>query len=63
MNNTPVRTRQDYKTALHKISKLMALEPDLGTPEGGKLDSLVTHVQAYESETPQTPNPYNHCAA
>ncbi|MFM2049633.1 MAG: hypothetical protein RL682_124 [Pseudomonadota bacterium] len=49
MNITPVRTKQDYKAALREISKLMALDPDIGTPSGDKLDVLATLVQAYEA--------------
>jgi HTH-type transcriptional regulator/antitoxin HigA len=50
MNNTAIYANQDYKTALREISKLMALDPELGTSDGDKLDALVTLVQAYESE-------------
>ena len=46
----PVRTEADYKAALKEISALMASDPDLGTPEGDRLDILVTLVQAYEAK-------------
>ena len=44
----PVRTEQDHEAALAEIEGLMAARP--GTPEGDRLDVLVTLVQAYEAE-------------
>ena len=46
----PIRTEQEYKAALREISTLMAFNPDIGTPDGDRLDALVTLVQTYESE-------------
>ncbi|MGJ7582853.1 helix-turn-helix domain-containing protein [Variovorax sp. RHLX14] len=46
----PVRSDADYQAALAKVSALMDLDPDLGTPEGDQLDVLMTLVQAYESK-------------
>ncbi len=48
MDIKPIRSSDDYKAALKKISALMELDPDLGTPKGDRLDILVTLVQAYE---------------
>ena len=45
----PVRTDADCKAALKEISALMDADPDLGTPEGDRLDILATLVQAYEA--------------
>jgi len=48
MDIKPIRTSDDYKATLKEISALMELDPDLDTPEGDRLDILVTLVQAYE---------------
>ena len=56
MNIRPIRTSADYKSTLKEISVLMESDPDLGTPEGDRLDILVTLVQAYEAKhAPMTP--------
>jgi HTH-type transcriptional regulator/antitoxin HigA len=44
----PIRTEQDYDRALAAIEGLMGARP--GTPEGDRLDVLVTLVQSYEAE-------------
>jgi HTH-type transcriptional regulator / antitoxin HigA len=49
MNITPIRTEVDYRNTLREVSRLMALDPDVGTPNGDKLDVLATLVQAYEA--------------
>ncbi len=46
MEIRPVRTKADYRAALKEIEALMAAERD--TPEGERLDVLVTLVEAYE---------------
>ena len=43
----PVRTEADYDAALRDINALMDARP--GTPDGDRLDVLVTLVQAYEA--------------
>ncbi|GGO76757.1 DNA-binding protein [Marinobacterium nitratireducens] len=48
MDIKPIRTDADYRAALKEIETLMMAEP--GTPEGEKLDVLVTLVEAYESK-------------
>lgn len=46
MDIRPIKSQADYHAALKEIESLMAAEPD--TPEGEKLDVLVTLVEAYE---------------
>jgi HTH-type transcriptional regulator/antitoxin HigA len=48
MEIKPVKTKADYKAALKEIESLMAEEGD--TPEGERLDVLVTLVEAYEDK-------------
>ena len=48
MDISPIKTEQDYDTALKRIDKLMDVEID--TPEGDELDVLVTLVEAYEAK-------------
>ena len=47
MDIKPVRTDTDYRATLKEIEALMKAAPD--TPEGEKLDVLVTLVEAYEA--------------
>jgi HTH-type transcriptional regulator/antitoxin HigA len=49
MEIRPIRTEADYKAALKEVSRLMESDPDLGTPDGDRLDILATLVHAYES--------------
>ncbi|KCV31783.1 toxin-antitoxin system, antitoxin component, Xre family [Bordetella bronchiseptica 00-P-2730] len=49
MEIRPVRTEADYKSALKEISRLMESAPELGTPDGDRLDVLATLVQVYEA--------------
>lgn len=46
MEIRPIRTEADYRATLKDIESLMAAEPN--TPEGDRLDVLVTLVEAYE---------------
>ncbi|MBU2514559.1 helix-turn-helix domain-containing protein [bacterium] len=48
MNIKPIRTEADYYTALKEIEFLMMAELD--SPEGEKLDVLVTLVESYEAK-------------
>jgi len=48
MDIRPIKTETDYKAALHEIERLMHAELD--TPEGDRLDILVTLVEAYEAK-------------
>jgi len=47
MEIKPVKTEEDYRAALKEIEKLMNAQPD--TPEGDRLDILVTLVEAFEA--------------
>ena len=49
MDIQPIRTKTDYKNTLKEVSKLVELDPTLGSNDGGRLDILVTMVQAYEA--------------
>lgn len=46
MNIYPIKTEQDYQRALTDIESLMMAEMD--SPEGDRLDVLVTLVEDYE---------------
>ncbi len=46
MEIKPIKTDTDYRVALKEIETLMSAEPN--TPEGEKLDVLVTLIEAYE---------------
>lgn len=46
MDIKPIKTNADYHAALKEVESLMTVEPN--TPEGEKLDILVTLIEAYE---------------
>src|SRR3990172_444025 len=48
MNIRPIKTKADYRASLKEIEALMAAERE--TPEGERLDVLVTLVEAYEKK-------------
>ena len=48
MDIKPIRTDADYRAALIEIESLMMAEPD--TPDGEKLDVMVTLLEAYEAK-------------
>ncbi len=48
MDIKPIKTDADYRAALKEIENLMMAEAD--TPEGEKLDVMVTLVEAYEAK-------------
>ncbi|MGE0007534.1 MAG: type II toxin-antitoxin system HigA family antitoxin [Parvibaculaceae bacterium] len=48
MDITPLKTKRDYRRALSEIEGLMAAK--WGTPEGDRLDVLVTLVEAWEAK-------------
>jgi len=48
MDVKAIRTEDDYREALREIEALM--QAQAGTPEGEKLDVLVTLVEAYEKK-------------
>lgn len=47
MNIRPIRTTEDYQSALKEVERLMSAAAD--TPEGDRLDVLATLVAAYEA--------------
>ena len=55
MDIKPVRTEADYQAVLKEIEKLMESQP--GTPEGDRMDVLVTLVEAYETKHFSIPEP------
>ena len=48
MNIKPIKTKTDYRSTLKEIESLMSAQPN--TPEGERLDVLVTLVEAYEKK-------------
>ncbi len=46
MEIRPIKTEQDYTTAISRIEELWGAKKD--TPEGDELDLLVTLVESYE---------------
>ena len=46
MDVRPIKTERDYRRALKEIEGLMDARPN--TPEGDRLDVLVTAVEAFE---------------
>jgi len=48
MDVTPIKTKRDYRRALKDIEGLM--DAKRGTPEGDRLDVLVTLVEAWEAK-------------
>ncbi len=47
MDIKPIKTRRDHEAALAAIERLMGAKRN--SPEGDRLDVLVTLVEAYES--------------
>ena len=50
MKITPIRNDADLLAALVEVDQLAEGDPVLGTPEGDKLDILVTLIEAYEAK-------------
>ena len=55
MEIKPIRNEADYQAVLKEIEKLLESQP--GTPEGDRLDVLVTLVEAYEAKHFPIPEP------
>ena len=55
MNIRPIRTEKDYEDALAEIEKIF--DASSGTPEGDRLDILVTLVEVYEDQHYSIPEP------
>lgn len=55
MDIRPIRSDEDHAAALEEIDRLWGADPD--TPEGGRLEILLTLVDAYEeSHHPMPPS-------
>jgi HTH-type transcriptional regulator / antitoxin HigA len=55
MEIKPIRSEADYEAALKEIEILVNSQP--GTPEGDRMDVLVTLVEAYEAKHFPIPEP------
>lgn len=55
MEIKPIRSEVDYQAALKEIERLFESQP--GTPEGDRMDVLVTLVEAYEAKHFPIPEP------
>ena len=55
MDIQPIKTEPDYEAALQEIERLW--DSPYGSPEGDKLDVLVTLVEAYEEKNHPIPPP------
>jgi HTH-type transcriptional regulator/antitoxin HigA len=55
MDIKPIRSEADYRSTLKDIEKLVESQP--GTPEGDRMDVLVTLVEAYEAKFFPIPEP------
>ena len=47
MDIKPIKTRKDYERALKAVERLMGARRN--TPEGDRIDILVTLIEAYEA--------------
>ena len=45
-----IKTEAEYEEALAEVERLIALDPEPGTPEGDSLELLSTLVETYEIE-------------
>ena len=50
MNIKPIRTEQDYRSALKRLDHLISADPKDGSPQFDELDVLSTLVEAYETK-------------
>jgi HTH-type transcriptional regulator/antitoxin HigA len=55
MDIKPIRNTADYEAALQEVDKLLDAQP--GTPDGDRLDVLVTLIEAYEARNFPIPTP------
>jgi antitoxin component HigA of HigAB toxin-antitoxin module len=55
MDIKPIRTETDYQAALKEVERL--IDSQLGTPEGDRMDVLVTLIEAYEARHFPIPEP------
>lgn len=55
MDIRPIRAKADYRAALKEAQRLWDADP--GTPEGDRVDVLVTLIEAYEAKRHPIPAP------
>ncbi len=55
MNIRPIRTKSDHRAALNEVERLWDAAP--GTPDGDRVDVLVTLIEAYEANHFPIPAP------
>jgi HTH-type transcriptional regulator/antitoxin HigA len=55
MDIRPIKTKSDYRAALKDVEGLWEAEP--GTPDGDRVDVLVTLIEAYEARHFPIPAP------
>jgi HTH-type transcriptional regulator / antitoxin HigA len=55
MEIRPIKTKADYRAALKEVERLWDADP--GTPDGDRVDVLVTLVEAYEATHYPIPAP------
>ena len=55
MDIRPIKTKADHRAALKEVERLWNAEP--GTPDGDRVDVLVTLVEAYEAKNCPIPAP------
>ena len=55
MDIRPIRTKADYRAALKEAERLWNADP--GTPQGDRVDVLVTLIEAYEAKHHPIPAP------
>jgi HTH-type transcriptional regulator/antitoxin HigA len=55
MDIRPIKTKADYRSALKEAEQLWDAEP--GTPDGDRVDVLVTLIEAYEAKHFPIPAP------
>jgi HTH-type transcriptional regulator/antitoxin HigA len=55
MDIRPIKTKADHRAALKEVERLWEAEP--GSPEGDRIDVLVTLIEAYETKHFPIPAP------
>ena len=55
MEVKPIRTNADHEAALREVEKLLDSQP--GSPEGDRMEALVTLIEAYEAQHHPIPEP------
>lgn len=48
MIKNPIQTEEEHALALKKLSILFDLNPEVGSPDGDRLEELITQIEAYE---------------